>query len=338
MPKSAEATTSAPHVAKTAARKRLRKRLLLVAVVVLEILLLAYAGLSVIAAARMMNPNPLPITRTPADVGLPYQTVSFPSRDDHLQIRAWLMTGLLPDGKQTLQRTLIFVHGSDSNRGDKLVMAVSAALVHRGFAVLALDMRGNGESAPAPLSLGTTEQRDILGAVDFLQTGSLPYPLLGRPRVIGGWGMSLGAAVLLLAAAHEPALRAIVSDSAFAEADTLVRSRWAEQSLPSWLLPGTLLAGKLIYGIDYNQARPADVIAKIAPRPILLIHGTADTLIPIADMDKLTAAASKPPNAHVQTWKVPGAVHAGAFWLMPETYIQRLVDFYQSVPGFAPEG
>jgi fermentation-respiration switch protein FrsA (DUF1100 family) len=181
--------------------------------------------------------------------------------------------------------------------------------------------------------LGEFEQRDIVGAVAFLQTGALPFPLLGRPRVIAGWGMSLGASTLLLAAAAEPALRAIVADSAFADAAALIRARWEQQGLPSWLLPGTLLAGQLLYGVNYDQARPVAVVAQIAPRPILFIHGTADSLVPIANMDQLVAAASQPPDAHVQTWKVPGAGHVEAFPFMPDAYIQHLVAFYQSALG-----
>jgi dipeptidyl aminopeptidase/acylaminoacyl peptidase len=298
----------------------------------LEVVMLGYAGGSVMAAMASMSPNPSArtITQTPANFGLSYQTVSFPSRDDHLLIRGWLMPGLLPDGRQTVQRTIIVVHGIPGNRGS--VLSVSAALVRHGFAVLALDLRGDGESASAPLSLGEFEQRDILGAVDFLQTGALPFPLLGRPRAIGGWGMSLGASTLLLAAAAEPALRAIISDSAFADATAVVRSWWAQRGL-SWLLPGGLLTARLLYGVNYAQARPVAVVAQIAPRPIWFIHGTADSTVPIANMDQLVAAASQPPNAHVQTWKVPGAQHVQAFSLMQEAYVQRMVAFYQSALG-----
>src|SRR5262249_29776915 len=202
-----------------------------------------------------------------------------------------------------------------------------------GFAVLAIDLRGTGESARVPRSLGEFEQRDVLGAVDFLQRGPLAYPLLGRTRVIGGWGVSLGGATLLLAAAQERALQAIVTDSAFADATQVVRSRWEQRGLPSWMLPGALLAGQLLYGIDYDQARPVAEVAQIAPRPILFIQGTADTLVPIANLDELSAAAAQPQNAQVQTWKVPGARHGRSFSLMPEAYIQRVVAFYQRALG-----
>jgi fermentation-respiration switch protein FrsA (DUF1100 family) len=145
--------------------------------------------------------------------------------------------------------------------------------------------------------------------------------------------MSLGGATLILAAAHEPALQAIVTDSAFAAAAQVIRTRWEQQGIPSWLLPGALLAGQLLYGINYDQAQPVAVVAQIAPRPIFFIHGTADTSVPIANMDQLVAAAARKSNAHIQTWKVPGAQHVGAFWEMPDTYIQRVVAFYQSALG-----
>ena len=331
MPAPTNATSRTPRASTRSPRQRLRRRVLLGAVLALEVMMLGYAGASVMANVSLMAPSPLPITQTPAAWGLLYQTVSFASRGDHLLIRGWLMPGLLPDGKQTVQRTVIVVHGIPGNRGS--VLRVSAALVQHGFAVLALDLRGNGESAPAPSSLGEYEQRDILGAVDFLQTGALPFPLLGRPRVIGGWGMSLGAATLLLAAAADPAIRAIVSDSAFADAAAVVRAWWEQRGLPFWLLPGALLAGQLLYGVNYDQARPVAVVAQIAPRPILFIHGTADRSVPIASMDQLVAAASRPPNAQVQAWKVPGAQHVQALSLMPDAYIQRIVAFYQSALG-----
>ncbi|HEV2461959.1 MAG TPA: alpha/beta fold hydrolase [Ktedonobacterales bacterium] len=333
MPAPTTAIRRTPRASTLSPRQRLRRRVLLGAILALEVVLLGYAGASVLAARTLMAPfsGPVAITQTPATWGLLYQTVSFPSRSDHLRIRGWLMPGLLPDGKQTLQRTIIMVHGIPGNRS--AVLRVSAALVQHGFAVLALDLRDNGESASAPRSLGEFEQRDILGAVDFLQTGALPFPLLGRPRVIGGWGVSLGAATLLLAAAAEPALRALVSDSAFADAAAVVRARWDQQGLPSWLLPGALLAGQLLYGVNYDQARPVAVVAQIAPRPILFIHGTADSSVPVANMDQLVAAASQPSNAHVQTWRVPGAQHVQAVSLMPEVYVQRMVAFYQSALG-----
>src|SRR5260370_28238699 len=108
--------------------------------------MLGYAGASVMVAMALMapNPSPRPTPQTPAAWGLLYQTVSFPSRSDHLLLRGWLLPGLLPDGTQTVQRTIIVVHGIPGNRSS--VLRVSATLVQHGFPVLALDLRGHGQA------------------------------------------------------------------------------------------------------------------------------------------------------------------------------------------------
>src|SRR5260370_39746873 len=99
------------------------------------------------------------------------------------------------------------VEGNRANRNDKRggVINLSGDLARHGFAILAFDMRGSGESPPAPLSLGYFEQRGVLGAVDFLRSGPIPYPTLGRTHVLGDYGVSMRAATLMMAAAHATA-------------------------------------------------------------------------------------------------------------------------------------
>jgi fermentation-respiration switch protein FrsA (DUF1100 family) len=243
---------------------------------------------------------------------------------------------VLPGGSLTVQRTVIVVHGTRTNRADKGagLLNFSVALARHGFAVLAFDMRGTGESPPAPLSLGYFEQRDVLGAVDFLQSGPLPYPDLGRPRAIGGWGVSMGGATLILATAREPAIRAIVSDCAYADIIPILEREVPKGShLPSTFTPGALLAAEALYGINYYAVRPVDVVAQIAPRPILFIHGDSDDYIPSSNMTTLANAALTAPNANVQTWLVPGANHAQSFNTHTQEYVARVVAFYTSALG-----
>src|SRR6267143_6189592 len=183
------------------------------------LLTLGYVGISSYIAEELVYEAPKPIVRTPANLGLGFATVTFPSRDDNISLKGWFIPGVLPDGRLTVDRVIVAVHGTRTNRespGDHL-LELTGALARSGFGVLSFDMRGMGESPPAPLSMGNLEQRDVLGAVDFLRAGTLPFPELGRPRVIGGLGISMGAATLLLAAAVEPGIQAMVSDSAYAE-------------------------------------------------------------------------------------------------------------------------
>jgi len=299
-------------------------------------LTVGYTVISIYMATQLIHKPQILLTATPASLGLQYKDVTFPSREDHLQLRGWFIPGVLPGGQLTAQRTIIVVHGTWQNRTDPAagLLDLSGDLARQGFAILAFDLRGNGESPPAPVSFGINEQRDVLGAVDFLRSGALPYPELGRPRIIAGWGVSLGAGSLLMAAAQEPTLRAIVTDSAYADILPTLERKIPEQGhLPPLFTPGGLAAARALYGIDYTHIRPVDTVANIAPRPIFFIQGTRDNFVLPSQMDILASAARTAPNAHVQTWLVPGADHAQAFHTAGEVYVERVVVFYTAALG-----
>lgn len=297
---------------------------------------LAYAGLSIEIAATLAYENPKPVLTTPGNLGLAYRDVSFPAREDQVLIRGWFIPGVLPTGKLTADRTLIVVHGRAKNRADPQdgILDLSARFARRGFAVLAFDMRGMGESPPAPDSLGFFEQRDVLGAVDFLRSGPPPYPLLGRPRIVGGWGVSMGAISLILAAAREPAVRAVVADSTPADVLSLLEREIPRQGhVPASFTPGALLMAYLLYGIDYAAVRPVDAVGRLAPRPLFLIDGTADTYTGQSSLGLLTTSARRAAGAQVTSWLVPKATHAQDFRTAPVEYVRRVMSFFETALG-----
>ena len=289
------------------------------------ILAFLYVSVSILLTIIISNRPLKPITRTPSSLGLNYRDVTFLSREDHLLLRGWLIPGILPDGRLTVERTVIQVHGMENNRA--MVLDIDALLVRQGIAILTFDLRGSGESATAPVGGGYFEQRDVLGAVDFLRSGPLPYPELGRPKAIGGWGISVGGDALIYAAAQEPAIKAIVVDSAYATIAEYMEPAFGKYFV---FIPGARYSAMMLYGIDYASVRPVEVIAKIAPRPIFLIQGAADTVIIPSNMTELAAAASAAPGAHIQTWLVPKAHHIQAYNLVRNTYIDRLVTFFHA--------
>jgi len=293
--------------------------------------LAAYLGVSAYAARKLAFSKPLAIEQTPADFGLDFRDVSFISRDDGILLRGWLIPGIGAGGQQTLERTIVAVHGAWQNRTDPAIglLALCCALARAGFAVLAFDMRGHGESQIAPCTLGYSEQSDILGAVDFLREGALPYPELERPEWIGGYGISMGASALLYAAATEPAIRAVISDSAYDEmAPTVERELPLRSKLPRFFTPGILRAARILYQLDVAAVRPVEVVAAIAPRPLLLIQGGADAMNPAASLTNLARAAESSPGAHVVTWRAPNVPHAQAFHQETEAYVSLLIAFF----------
>lgn len=336
-PPAARSEGSAPYFWETEARPRQVSRVATMARWVMTLALLsisflsfAYAGVSAYAATNLVYAPQVVPTTTPSSYGLKYQDVSFVSRTDHVGLQGWFIPGVGPKGALTDARTIIVVHGMRTNRTDPGVglLPLSAALAKAGFAVLAFDMRGSGLSQAEPLSLGYFEQRDVLGAADFLQSGNLPFHL-GAPKMIGGWGVSMGAATLLLAAAQDPAIHAIVADSAYSDALPLLeRDIPKDSGLPAWFTPGILRAAQALYAIDFTAVRPVDVVAKIAPRPILFIQGANDTKVPTSDMTALAQAAQQGSGAQVTTWLVTGATHAQAYKVAGNTYVAKVVTFF----------
>jgi fermentation-respiration switch protein FrsA (DUF1100 family) len=316
--------------------RTLTRRLIAAALLLAGLLTFAYGGVSIYIATQIAWKQPLALKDTPAEYGLKYTSVTFPAREDGVPISGWFIPGLLPGGRLTTQRVIIVVHGARQNRADPAagVLDISRELVFNGFAVLSFDMRGHGTSTPEPFSLGYFEYRDVLGAVDFLHHGRLPYPELGRPKVIGGWGVSMGGATMIFAAARDTSIAAVVADCPFADIIPILEREIPKGGgVPPFFTPGGLVASQALYGTDFYAVRPVDYVAKIAPRPLFLIHGIADKYIPISNHYELVAAAKAAPNANVQTWEVPDADHAQSFHTLRTQYVDKLVAFYNAVLG-----
>lgn len=317
-------------------RQKHARRLVTTLLIVSGLLMLVYSAATTYMATLIVAEKPLAVVGSPTDYHLDYRDITFPAREDGLLIRGWFIPGMLPSGQETTQRAIIMIHGAYQNRTDPAagLLPLASALAHQGFAILLFDMRGAGQSPAAPFSLGYFEQRDALGAVDFLQRGPMPYPDLGRPRAIGGWGVSMGGITMLLAAATEPAIKAIVADSAYPDITPILEREIPKHSgLPSFFTPGALAAVRAVYGIDYYAVKPGEIVASLAPRPLFFIQGGADTYNPPSNLDVLVDDAEAAPNANVQSWLVPGADHAQAFHVAGKEYVNRLVSFYTTALG-----
>jgi fermentation-respiration switch protein FrsA (DUF1100 family) len=311
-------TTVSPHSAPAARpRQRVRRVAASLAIGFVVLLLVAYIGISAFAADVLTTPRrQFSTTETPATFGLSYQDTRFPARGDDVSIAGWYIP------RQGSDRAVILVHGKDSSRTQEFggdFPDFAAALNQRGFSVLMIDMRGHGQSGDAHFSFGLNEQRDILGAVDWLESQGY------RPGRIGLLGVSMGAASSILAAASDPAIGALVEDCGYAAIYPIIAQEWQQASgLPGFFLPSTITMGRLLYGYDLGASRPVDAIDEIAPRPVLIIHGTGDRLIPPDNADQLQEA-----NPSAQVWKVPGAEHARSYGADPRAYVDQVAGFFE---------
>jgi pimeloyl-ACP methyl ester carboxylesterase len=286
---------------------------------------LVFVAVSTLAADALSMPQRHPVSpdKTPGALGVFFEDVRFPARGDGVGIAGWY----IPSGQTC--KAIVLVHGKDANRTRELLpdlgnhvpgrfpdLAVS--LNKGGFAVLMIDLRGHGQSGDARFGFGRTERLDVLGTVDWLVSRGF------RPGSIGVLGVSMGAATAIGAASIDGRIGAMVADSSFAELAPLVEQSWASVThLPGLFLPMTKWIGKHWFGCDIDAARPVDEIATIQ-RPVLLIHGDADPVIPAGHARKLKQSA----GGRAELWECHSARHAGAYFLDPQAYVGRVRVFF----------
>ncbi len=271
----------------------------------------ALAGLAGYAAIRLAKPD-RGFGHGESPQGS-YEAVSFPSTDG-LRLSGWF----LPAGEKS--DGLVLCHGFHTGRRELLPVAM--ALRDLGHNVLVFDFRGHGDSEGRWSSCGQLETRDLEGAVRFL---------CRRPEVyedrVGVIGFSMGAATAIMAAARVREIRAVVADSPFATLKEVLASAFRNfYHIPYFpvLSMAVWINGRLV-GADVAGARPLDVVARISPKPLMLIHGEADRIIPVSDSVLLYEAAGEPK----ELWTVPGVDHVEARLHDLEGYVARVDGFFK---------
>ncbi|HLY24345.1 MAG TPA: alpha/beta hydrolase [bacterium] len=253
-------------------------------------------------------------SREPAIPDPRLRAVTFPSADG-VRLAGWY--GEL----SRTAATIILCHGAP---GDKRDMAgLAGALMDAGFDVLAFDFRGWGESGRTRVTLGHREVQDVLGAVEFVRTRRA-----GRRHPIGIVGLSMGAAAAIIAAAQTPAIDVVVADSSYARLDQSVeriaRRVWSPFDLPAARRARRL--GEHLIGAPLASVAPVEAVARISPRPVLIIHGRRDRLTDVADAHALYRACGDPKAL----WIVERAGHARTRRVGTREYDRRVIGFFNT--------
>jgi pimeloyl-ACP methyl ester carboxylesterase len=245
-----------------------------------------------------------------SSLGIPHQEVAIETADGR-ELSAWYVPS-------TNRTAVLLSHGSGGSR-ERLVAHVRM-LARHGYGVLALDNPGNGESEGHSNGLGDNAQPAVDAAIRWLAR----RPDVD-PRRIAGFGSSLGAEVLLQAAARDPRLRAVVGDGPARPRDA---QRSGDPGLPERVVAE--LGLQAVRGVSGMRESPSlvGIMPRIAPRPVLLIAGGGDPNEIPTNRGYRDAGGSS-----VQLWELPDTGHTAGLRTHPSEYERRTTTFLDRALG-----
>lgn len=256
---------------------------------------------------------PRPVnTRTPADIGLPFETRTI-RVDGDVRLEAWSVPAENPRG------TVLLFHGYG---GAKSGLLGEAKVFHDlGHDVLLADFRGGGGSTGRDTTIGYAEAEDVAACVEFVRSR---HP--GRPVIL--YGQSMGAAAILRAV-HAGGVRpdGLILESVFDRLLTTVKSRFELMGVPpspgSELLVfwGGVRSG--YWGFGHN---PAEYAASCRC-PALMLHGGADANAKISGAEAVRR--NLPDGTRLEIF--PNTGHASLLGADPRRWHRAIVRFLDEV-------
>jgi dipeptidyl aminopeptidase/acylaminoacyl peptidase len=240
------------------------------------------------------------------------------------------LTGILhkPDGAKAGEKlpAMLVLHGFGSNKSSKAMEGMAKLFAARGYAALRFDFRGCGDSQGERARVICLEQvEDVKNALTYLASrGDIDG------KRVGVIGHSFGAAVAVYSAGVDPRIACCISSGGWGDGVKKFRKQhespeqWAHfqkiledgpkyraQHGKSMMVPRfdivpipVHLRGNLAPGSHFEfpfevvesmyNFRANDVVGKIAPRPLLLLHPSNDSVTPTEQSIDLFNLAGQP--------------------------------------------
>lgn len=273
------------------------------------ILAVVFLGVALALSFFLMRRSHLAgATRSPAELGLPFENITFQTQDG-LTLHGWWIPAAGSD------RAVVVMHGHTGSMDGDLHRA--PVLHDAGLNVCMFDFRAHGRSPGRLCTYGYLERLDAQAAARFAAREK-------GMRKVALMGFSLGGMTAMLAAPDCPEVNVVVEDGAPVRLFSGLKGWCLEHHLPRWSAP--IVAWLAIAGASLRlranlfRYEPVQWVGRIAPRPLMIIHGDDDRYCPdFADLLKAAPAA--------EVWRLPGIGHTEASQVYPEEYRERVLEF-----------
>lgn len=209
-------------------------------------------------------------------------------------------------------------------------------LVANGFDVFAFEPRNQGQSDATP----GYDPLQWVTDYEIIDTEAAVAYLKGRPdadsRGIGLFGISKGAGAGVTVAGREPYIRCCATDGLFATYTTLsaymrqwftiYNSYFPPVLVPQWVLwvAGTRALHQVQRERSCHFPPLEAALKRLAPRPLLMIHGDQDTYIKTDIARAVFDRATEPK----EFWLVANAKHNQAMHIAGDEYHDRVLRFF----------
>ena len=212
--------------------------------------------------------------------------------------RKTLFGWFVPSADVGATPAVIILHGWGGNA--EMMLPLARPLHETGFTVLLFDARCHGRSDKDEFTSLPRFAEDMEHAFDWMRR----QPGVD-PKRIAVVGHSVGAGAALLAASRRNDIAAVVSLAAFSHPVSMMRRFLAAKRIPYFPLGWMILRYvQSAIGHRFDAIAPVTTIRKVRC-PTLLIHGTEDETVPVAEAREIHAAR---PGDHVKI-KLIGAGH-----------------------------
>jgi len=271
----------------------------------MKVTILVVISITVASAIKLTDalhpPRTIPQGKTLRKYNIDYRPVDLIT-EDGIRLAAWYTP---PQNGAVI----LLAHGYGNQRPEW----VYSLLARKKYGVLAWDARAHGESEGDISTIGYLEVLDVKAALEYAQAQR-------GVQHIGAWGGSMGGATIIRAAAQFPQIEAIFIDSSFTS---------LEEEF-NYLVPYPIInpVAKFIItsgtGFTLDHVNPLDDIPRISPRPVYIVHSTADVVAPPDSGERLFAAAGEPRFL----WEKDNVPHQMMYLDNPRRYQRRLLGFF----------
>ncbi len=218
---------------------------------------------------------------------------NFTLKVDNLQLPGEVY---LPENMKLPCPALCLCHGIPSGKpsssDDRGYPGLAEIFCAAGFITLIFNFRGAGPAEGNLDMLGWT--RDLEAAIDYL--ASLEEVDKSRLCLLGSSG---GAAVSIYVTANDPRVSSLATFACPADFGFMADKQRAKATIDHFRSIGVIRDADFPPSEDewldsFNKVTPLQCIGRISPRPLLLIHGDKDDLVPVEHAHRLYEKAGQP--------------------------------------------